>query len=357
MKLKELSIGGLISKLPIIQGGMGIGISLSNLAGAVACEGGVGVISAAQPGYNKPGFESNPLKTNLEALAKHISLAKEKAFGGLIGVNIMCASNKYDEYVKCVVDSKADLIISGAGLPINLPDLVKNSATKIAPIISSVKAAKVLLKLWDKRFEKTADMVVVEGPKAGGHLGFTPEALAEEASGEKNFDDELTDIIEFIKTYEDKYNRNIPVVFAGGVFDREDIKHYMDMGCSGVQIATRFVVTDECDASTEFKQAYINSTKESIGIVKSPVGMPGRALINNFIERTKRGNEPIKKCYSCLYHCDKKTIPYCISGALINAAKGDVDNGLVFCGESAYRLNKMTTVKELMKELTSGTTV
>lgn len=347
MKFESLNIDGLLAKLPIIQGGMGVGVSLSNLAGAVAAEGGIGVISAAQPGFNLEGFELNSFKANLTALADHIKAAKEKSIDGLIGVNIMCASRKYEEYVKCCVESKADLIISGAGLPINLPEIIGDAKTKIAPIVSSLKAAKVLLKMWENRYKKTADMVVIEGPKAGGHLGFTPE----EAKEAKPMDDEIKAIVNHVSTYEDKFNKKIPVVFAGGVFDKNDIAHTLSLGVSGVQIASRFVATDECDAHINFKNAYVNAKKEDIVIVKSPVGMPGRALLNNFIKGLGDTRENITKCYACLKNCDYKVTPYCISKALITAVKGDVDNGLVFCGSETHRIDKITTVKELISEL------
>lgn len=347
MNFKPLVIGNLFAKIPMIQGGMGVGVSLSQLAGAVACEGGIGIISSAQIGYQQDNFMQNPLKANLEGLSKHIALAKEKAKGGIIGVNIMTALRNYEEYVKCCCENKADIIISGAGVPINLPNLVKNTTTKIAPIVSSVKAVAVLLKMWDRRYGATADAVVVEGPKAGGHLGFKAENLENDI----DFDDELKGIIDFVKTYEEKFEKHIPVVFAGGVFSKEDVERFMEMGCEGVQVASRFVTTEECDAHINFKNAYINAKKEDIGIVKSPVGMPGRAIMNDFIERTKIKNDDIAHCYGCLSHCDRQTIPYCITKSLVAAAEGDVDNGLVFCGANAYKQNKITTVREVIADL------
>lgn len=348
MKLKGFAIDNLISQLPIMQGGMGVGISLSGLASSVASYGGVGVISSAQIGFNFEGFEQNAMKANFLALANHLKLAKQKAKGGIIGVNIMCAMRGYEDCVRCCVENMADIIISGAGLPINLPELVKGSLTKIAPIVSSFKATNVLLKLWDKRYGKTADLIVIEGAKAGGHLGFTPE----QAEQILPFDDEIKLILECVQGYEEKYDKKIPVIFGGGVFDKEDMNHYLDIGCSGVQIASRFVTTEECDAPENFKQAYINAEKEDIGIIKSPVGMPGRAIMNNFIKRITTVREEITKCYSCLLHCDPKTTPYCISKALINSAKGDTENGLVFCGAETYRVKEMGTVGSLIRELT-----
>lgn len=349
MELSSLIIGDLVAKVPIIQGGMGVGVSLSSLAGAVAREGAIGVISAAQPGYLEDDFSSNPLAANLRSLGNHIKKAKEISNNGIIGVNIMCASKNYEEYVKCAIDNGADLIISGAGLPTDLPKLVEGYNIKIAPIVSPPKSASVILKMWDRRYGRTADMVVIEGPKAGGHLGFSNESLEEYKS--KDYDKEVLEIIEIVKEYENKYNKKIPVVFAGGVFDRKDIDHYISLGCSGVQMATRFVATEECDADINFKMAYINSKKEDIVIVKSPVGLPGRAINNKFMKDKKLINEKITKCYKCLKKCNMADIPYCITGALVRAVKGDIDNSLVFCGENAYRLNKIITVKELIKEL------
>jgi len=343
--LKSLKIGNLIAQIPIVQGGMGVGISLSKLAGAVAAEGGVGVISAAQPGFNWDGFQNNPLKANLEALAHHIKQAKERAKGGIIGVNIMCAINHYADYVKCAVENKADLIISGAGLPTNLPALVKDSAVKIAPIVSSVKATSILLKLWDKKFDKKPDMIVVEGPKAGGHLGFT-KTEAEEL-GCADYKEEVKGILREVAMH----TEDAPTIFAGGIYNRVDIDEYMALGCAGVQMASRFVATEECDASENFKQAYISAKTEDITIVKSPVGMPGRALNNDFIKGLSSAKEKIEQCSRCIRGCDPKTIPYCITQALINAALGKTNEGLIFCGSLVDRIKEITTVKKIFGEL------
>ena len=348
MALKALNINDLVAQVPIIQGGMGVGISLSGLAGAVAAEGGVGVISAAQPGFNWPGFQSNPLKANLEALAYHIRKAKETAKSGVVGVNIMCALTNYAEYVKCAIENKADLIISGAGLPTQLPELVKGSPIKIAPIVSSVKAASVLLRMWDKKYQQTADLVIVEGPEAGGHLGFSPKELEDGI----DFDESVCGIIQTVGQFEEKYERPIPTVFGGGVYDRADIDHYMGLGCAGVQIATRFVVTEECDADEGFKRAYLQAQKEDVTIVQSPVGMPGRALNNPFVRSLLDGAKKITQCHRCINGCEPKKVPYCITRALVQSAKGLTDDGLVFCGSYVDRLKEMTTVKRIMGELT-----
>lgn len=349
MNFKPLKIGNLIASIPIIQGGMGIGVSSSKLASAVANEGGVGIISAAQLGYNEDDFEKNPVEANLRALKKHIAIAKEKATQGIIGVNIMVATNKYEEHVKAAIDAGIDLIISGAGLPIMLPKIVKGTAVKIAPIVSSLKSARVIMKLWDKHDNVAPDLVVIEGPKAGGHLGFKLEELEDP---NYDFDKSVVDIIAETKKYAEKYSKEIPVVVAGGVYTGFDIAKYLKLGANGVQMATRFVATEECDASDEFKQAYVNCSSNDIQIVKSPVGMPGRAIRNPFIKKTETiEKQKITKCYNCLSPCTPASTPYCISRALINAVNGNIDEGLIFCGENASRINSITTVKELMAEL------
>ena len=258
--LPELKIGNLVARYPIIQGGMGVGISLSSLAGAVAKSGGIGVISAAQPGWRDPEFARDPLSANLRALAFHIRRAKEISNGGIIGVNIMCALTHYEEYVRCCIENGADLIISGAGLPTDLPKYTAGSSIKLAPIVSPPRTAKVLLKLWDNHYHRVPDLVVIEGPAAGGHLGYSAETVEETAR--RGYDDEIREILQIVHGYEEKYACTIPVVFAGGVYTHEDILHYLSLGCAGVQMATRFVVTEECDADPRYKQAYLNAKKE-----------------------------------------------------------------------------------------------
>ena len=251
MNIKPLIIGDLIAKIPIIQGGMGVGVSLSNLAGNVAKHGGIGVISAAHPGYMEDDFEKNTLEANLRGLHKHIKKAKEISLNGIIGVNIMVAINNYAEHVKAAIAAGADLIISGAGLPLKLPEITKGSSIKIAPIVSSRKAAKVILNYWKKHSNRTADAVIVEGPEAGGHLGFKVNNLEKEI---KNFDENILDIIEEVKLFEKEFNTKIPVIVAGGVFSHEDVMKYLNLGANGVQVATRFVATEECDAHLNLRK-------------------------------------------------------------------------------------------------------
>lgn len=349
-KLKALRIGDMVAKIPIIQGGMGVGISRSKLAGAVAAEGGIGIISTAQIGYDEDGFEKDQAGCNFLAIRKHIKRAKEIACGnGLVGVNIMVALKHYKEHVMEAVAAGADVIISGAGLPVKLPEYIGKAKTKIAPIVSSRRAADIILKMWARRYDRTADFVVIEGPKAGGHLGFSDEELADIEN--IDYDEEIKDIIECTKEYGEKYNTHIPVIVAGGIFDHDDIIHALELGADGVQIASRFVATKECDASDEYKQAYLDAKEDDVKIIKSPVGMPGRAIRNDFIKRVEKEKQPVDKCYNCMKKCNPNEVPYCITKALVDAVNGDINNGLIFCGANVGRINEMTTVHELMKEL------
>lgn len=349
MKLPPLKMGELVAAVPIIQGGMGVGVSRSRLASAVANEGGVGVISGVQLGFNEPDFESNTKEANLRALRAEIRKARELSPIGVLAVNLMVAMNNYKEMVQAAIEEKIDLIISGAGLPTELPNLIKGTKTKIAPIVSSAKAAMVITKLWDHKCSYIPDLIVVEGPEAGGHLGFSKDEL--NSDNRPELLNIVKEVIEVIKPYEEKYNKKIPVAAAGGVFSGEDIAKYLNAGAAAVQMATRFVATEECDADINYKMAYINSKEKDIRFVKSPVGLPGRAIQNPFLERLDKENIPVKKCYNCLKPCDPATTPYCISKALIEAVKGNVDEGLIFTGSNAYRLDKIVTVKELMREL------
>ena len=345
---KSLKIGDLELKVPVVQGGMGVGISLSGLAGNVSACGGLGVISTAQIGWREPDFYEKPFEANFRAIEKEIKKARELAKGGVLGVNIMVATQRYEEYVKSAVKAGIDIIISGAGLPIDLPKYVEGSKTKIAPIVSSLKSLTVICRMWERKYQTAPDLVVIEGPKAGGHLGFSREEL--ETVTDEAYDDVIVSIIEKVKEYSEKFSKKIPVVVAGGIYERKDMEHVMKLGADGVQMGTRFVTTKECDADEDYKQSYIKAKKEDIKIVQSPVGMPGRAILNPFLEKVKTEKCKIKHCYQCIVTCDKKTIPYCITEALVNAAEGRVDEGLLFCGENAYRADKIETVAEIMEE-------
>jgi len=349
MKLPPLKIGEIIARIPIIQGGMGVGVSLSGLAAAVANEGGIGIISTAQIGYNEGDFGTNAREANKRALRNEIRKARELSPKGIIGINIMVAMNNYDEIATTALEEGIDLIISGAGLPLNLPKIAKGFKAKLAPIVSSAKAATVISKMWDKKNNCAPDLIVVEGPEAGGHLGFSMESLLEKNAQELKVI--VKEVIEAIKPFEEKYNKRIPVVAAGGVYTGADIAELIELGAAGVQMATRFVATEECDASLTFKMAYISSKEEDIKIVKSPVGMPGRAINNKFMKIVEEKGCKVEKCHLCIKDCNPKETPYCITEALIQAVKGNLDNGLIFVGSNAYRVDKIVSVKELMKEL------
>lgn len=346
-KLKSLILGDIEVKLPIIQGGMGIGVSLSGLAGAVAREGGIGVISGVQIGFREEDFVKHNFEANKRALIKEIRKARELSHGGVIGVNLLAAMNNYDELMMVAIEEGVDLVITGAGLPLGLPKLVEGTKTKIAPIVSSGKAAALISKVYDKKFNRVTDMFILEGPEAGGHLGFKKEEM--ENHTYKELKDLLPEVLEAIKPYEEKYGVKIPVIVAGGIFSGEDIAYYMNAGAAGVQMGTRFVGTVECDADMDFKMAYVNSKKEDIRLINSPVGMPGRAIENDFVRRLDQGRIPIKRCYNCLAPCDPRTTPYCISDALMNSAQGE--EGLIFAGSNAYKVKEIVTVKELMETL------
>lgn len=351
MELPSLIIGDLKAEIPIVQGGMGVGISRSNLAGAVANCKGVGIISGVQIGFDEPDFETNTMEANYRALRKHIRRAREISPKGIIGVNLMVALNHYDELVKVAVEEGIDLIVSGAGLPMALPKLVEGSNTKIAPIVSSAKAASVICKMWDKKHNRIPDLVVVEGPEAGGHLGFSLDEL--EHREELPVGNILKTVIEAVKPYEEKYGKKIPVICGGGISSGKEIAEYIKSGAAGVQISTRFIATEECDAHINYKKAFIDCKKEDIEIVVSPVGMPGRAIRNKFIEKVKDSREKITKCYDCLKPCNPKDTPYCISKALINAVNGNVDEGLIFTGGNGYKIDKIVTVKEIIDQMTN----
>ena len=370
--LKPLKIGNLVAKHPVIQGGMGVGVSLSSLAGAVAKAGGIGIISTAQIGFKDQDFGKNPMAANLRAIQSELKKARDKAPQGILGFNIMVATKEYASYVKEAVKAGADVIISGAGLPIDMPKFVaeaeienggsekKERRTMIAPIVSSVKSALVICRMWDRKYHTAPDFVVVEGPCAGGHLGFSREQLAElgadtdhvaETFDEPAYDKEIRGIIETVKSFAEKYKKHIPVITAGGIFDHKDVLHQFALGAEGIQAATRFVTTEECDADIAYKEAYINAKEEDIVIVKSPVGMPGRAIKNKFLERVAQGPVKVERCFRCLEHCNPAETPYCITKALINAAEGKIDEALLFCGSNAYRCEKIETVPEVMAAL------
>lgn len=351
--MEGIRIGNKTSKYPIIQGGMGVGVSMHNLAGNVSKEGGIGIISTADIGYQEEDFAKNPMKANLRAIGKEIKKAREIAGEDkILGVNIMVALSNYAEIVKECVKQKIDLIISGAGIPKELPEYVKGSNTKIAPIVSSLRCCKLIVGHWIKKYNYVPDMIVIEGPEAGGHLGFKAEELDE--STKPKLENITEEVVEYVKEIEKEEGKNIPVIAAGGIWDSKDIKRFLKLGASGVQMATRFVATNECDASIEFKKSYINAKEEDIKIIKSPVGMPGRAINNAFIKKMEKEKSKIEKCYNCIKTCNVVNTPYCITKALINSVKGETENGLIFCGSNVSKIKEIVSVHSLIQELVYG---
>lgn len=352
-----VNIGTKTLPLPILQGGMGIGVSLNNLAGAVAACGGMGTISSAFPGLHDPDFAADPKGVSLKALERQVRKAKEKAKGaGLVAVNVMVATTQYADSVRTALKAGADAIICGAGLPKDLPKLaqeVPESDAALAPIVSSGRAAALICKLWERSANRIPDFVVLEGPLAGGHLGFSPdEARAAQAGQPKSLSILLKEVLDALAPFRAKYERDIPVFVAGGVKNGSEMAQLMKQGAAGCQFATRFITTEECDASPAYKQALLAAKPEDVTIVQSPVGMPGRALRSPLIERVEAGTQPKPdKCIRCLIPCDPGKAPYCISKALLGAVQGDWENGLFFCGANAGEQNAITTVAQEMDQI------
>lgn len=356
MTFPSLQIGHLTAAVPIVQGGMGVGISLARLASAVAQEGGIGVVAGAMIGMKEPDVAQHPIEANNRALRREIDKAHE-ATDGIIGVNIMVALTTFAQLVQTSIEAKADIIFAGAGLPLELPRLLLDTCerkkeefkTCLVPIVSSARAASVITRKWLQRYDYLPDAFVVEGPKAGGHLGFSPADINDPGHALEQI---VPQVVDTVKAFEDKKGRRIPVIAAGGVYTGADIKTYLDLGAAGVQMGTRFVATHECDADERFKQAYIDAKEEDITIIKSPVGMPGRALFNNFIESMRDGSrKPFKCVFKCVHTCDHEKTPYCIAAALINAMKGNLERGFAFCGSNVFRVNSILSVHELIASL------
>jgi len=354
--MKALTIGDLTIRVPIVQGGMGVGVSLSGLASAVACEGGIGVISAAGLGLLYRKLSPNYTEAGNLGLAEEIRKAREKVRekvrekSGAIGVNIMVALSDFAELVKTSIEEKVDIIFSGAGLPLDLPSFLnKDSVTKLVPIISSARAARIICEKWKMNYDYLPDAFVLEGPKAGGHLGYKENQLEDQSF---SLEELLPQVVHEVSLFEEKYHKSIPIIAGGGIYTGEDILRIMQLGASGVQLGTRFVTTTECDASDAFKESYLQANEQDIEIIKSPVGMPGRAIHSNFLERVNAGEKQPKSCpFNCIKTCDISRSPYCIVMALYNAFKGNFENGYAFAGSNAFRASRIMSVKETFSEL------
>jgi NAD(P)H-dependent flavin oxidoreductase YrpB (nitropropane dioxygenase family) len=351
--MNSFQIGNIQVKLPIIQGGMGVAISLSGLASAVANEGGIGIISAAAIGMMEPDYMRNYREANKRALRREIRKARSLT-NGVIGVNIMMAMTDHEELIKLAVEEGIDLIIMGAGLPLKIPAILSeagfiNFHTKLAVKVSSAKAAKLIFQYWANKYNRIPDAVVVEGPMAGGHLGFKKEELTGTLTPLKSL---IEGTVREVRLFEKQFEKEVPVIAAGGIYTGKDMYNIMQAGAKAVKLGTRFVTTHECDASQAFKESYLACKEKDITIINSPVGLPGRVVKNDFVEQILLGKtKPFKCAWNCLIPCNYKEAPYCIAQVLLNAAQGRMSEGFAFAGSNAYKAMKIEFVSEVINDL------
>lgn len=363
-ELPSLQIGQYLARYPIIQGGMGIRISGANLAAAVANSGGIGIISAVGLGLNSPYFDiTQPnvgkrreqfFEANRLALIDEIRKARALSPQGILGINAMVVAHDYETLIRTATEEGINLIISGAGLPMQLPEYAADYPdVALVPIISTMRAARVICRKWERNYGRLPDAFVVENPNsAGGHLGAKREEL-----GDRRLDAEqvIPELVNYLQT---EVGQSIPVIAAGGVWNRQDIERVLALGASGVQMGTRFITTNECDADIRYKEFHLQAKPEDVVIISSPVGMPGRALRNAFVEKAIAGSPDLnKRCLaSCLHSCQCRDEQkyYCIIQVLDKAARGDIENGLVFTGSNAGRAKQIVPVSELMAELVAA---
>jgi len=343
--IPTLKIGNLEINPPIIQGGMGVRVSRAGLAAAVANEGCAGVIASVGLG----DYENNPaskfVEVNNDALRAEIALARSLS-KGIIGCNVMVVLSNYEDMLQVCAEENVDMVISGSGLPLDLPKFFVGKQTKLIPIVSSARALNIICRKWKQNYDRMPDAVIVEGPMAGGHMGYSFADVVENKT--LTLEEIIKEVVEFANALETP----IPVIAAGGVFDGADIVKFLKLGASGVQMATRFVCTDECDVDIKFKQSYLDAKEGDITIINSPVGLPGRVLKSEFVDRVKRGETVPFKCrFRCLRSCDPKTVPYCIAKVLGDASKGNMENAFVFAGSNAWRCNEIVPVKTLVDTL------
>ena len=348
MKVPKLQIGSITADVPIVQGGMGVRVSLSSMASAVANQGGIGTISSIGLGDANAKADRYE-KESRDALVEEIRKAKSMTDGHL-AINFMGVLSNVNDLIKASVNEGIRMIVFGAGLPVKLPAIVEDPDVNLVPITSSARVAELILRSWSRRYQKVPDAFILEGPLAGGHLGFSVEQL--EHSDDFSLEVLLPEVLAAVKPYEDQFGKKIPIIVAGGIYTGWDIAKMLSLGASGVQMGTRFVATEECDVAPEFKQAYIDAKKEDIVIIKSPVGMPGRAINNQFLKDLGEGGKIKISCpYRCLTACEIKTARYCIANALLNSYFGKVEDGLIFAGQNAYRVEKVVSVEALFNEL------
>lgn len=346
--MKRLNIGGLIPRLPIIQGGMGIAVSLSGLASAVANEGGIGVISAVGIGMLEPNYRRKFRESNKISLRKEIRKAREKS-DGVIGVNIMMAISDFDDLLNIALEEKVDVVFIGAGLFLKRPEMPEGCTTKFVPKVSSARAARVIFNYWADKYNCVPDAIVIEGPMAGGHVGFKKNELL---NVQKPLHQLIEETVEVMEPFEERFNIEIPVIAAGGVYSGNDMYEALEAGASAVKMGSRFVTTTECDVSDAFKQNYLKATSEDIVLIDSPVGLPGRVITSSFVKKIQAGETmPVNCPWKCLKTCDYKKAPFCIASALFNAAQGNLDEGFSFAGSKAYLADRIMSVKETISQI------
>jgi NAD(P)H-dependent flavin oxidoreductase YrpB (nitropropane dioxygenase family) len=354
-ELPSLNIGGLKIEVPVIQGGMGVRVSMAPLAAAVADCGGAGTIASVGLPPDTEENRADVPRSSREHLIREIRKAR-KMTDGVIGVNIMVALTNFEDLARTAAAEKVDFIISGAGLPISLPEFADDRDVKLIPLIASARGAKLLMKTWKRRYDRLPDALIVEGPLSGGHIaGYDLEKLKEmkvDMGGKPVLEKLLKEVLEVTREYEDRYDASIPVIAAGGVFDGKDLAKFLELGASGVQIGTRFVATEECTAADEFKQLYVDATEEDLVFIQSPVGMPAKVIRTRFLDEVLRGERKEFNCnYRCLRTCDPATVQYCIAKALIDAVEGDIDHAVVLAGTNISRIHEIVPVKQLIDEI------
>jgi nitronate monooxygenase len=342
----KLAIGDLELRHPIIQGGMGVAVSRSGLAGAVSRAGGLGVIASIGLGVDTEHRSISEAEAG-RALAHEIRAVKSQ--GLPVGVNVMAASVSYATYVATAVAEGADVLFSGAGLPLRLPQTVGDAPIRLVPIISSPRALEAVCRHWWRSQRRVPDAVVVEGPLAGGHLGFHMEELLDGTA--PDLETLVVRVRCALERYEDLAGRRISLIAAGGVYTGHDIARFLALGADGVQMGTRFVATHECDAALALKQAYVDCGPEDVAIVLSPVGMPARVVLTPYLRRLGAAGERIVCRHACLHRCDADKAGYCIAKALVNAASGNLEEGFPMCGANAYRIKRIVSVQALFDEL------
>lgn len=362
MSLNALKIGKYTIEYPIVQGGMGLGISWDKLAGTVSLEGGLGVISSVGTGYyenthfSKKNINTRPFETenfySKTALTTIVENARKICGSKPLAMNILYAINDYERVIKDSCEAGVNIIITGAGLPTNMPEFTADYPdVALVPIVSSAKALKIICKRWTQRYNRLPDAIVVEGPLSGGHQGFTYEQCSQE---EYQLENLIAPIKEEIKAWGD-----FPLIAAGGIWDRSDIDKMIALGADGVQMGTRFIGTHECDADKNFKEVLLKAQKEDIQLFKSPVGYPARGVRTNLIRMVEKREGPAIRCISnCVSPCHRgqeaKAVGYCIADSLSDAYMGKLETGLFFTGANGFKLNEIISVKELIAKLVHG---